>query len=390
MFGVAGADDLTDVSQKITEIAEESLRAGNLLVAVIALVTQASIEMYQGRLHSAAQTCREGLRLSQHTGGNELPSMAIIYCVLAEIRREWNDLDGAENDINHAKEIGLYPHYSEFLNDGLVSLALIQAERGRGDEALATCEEIRHEVKTQRLASMDMRQMEVVRVQILLMHGHVSEAVRWATEHEQRRKEHDPLNEMLVLRVDEDLALARVALAQGHTDQVIAILEDLCAHAERSGRLHNVVEGKMLLARARWAAGEIDAAMRDLDASLAIAAPEGFMRIYLDGGEQMADLLAGYVASRVPSPERTHALKLLAAFGRAVDPPAHSVSITLSPRELEVLRLLATGHSNEAIASELVVALSTVKWHVAQIYRKLGVRGRVQAIARARDLCLIA
>lgn len=195
---------------------------------------------------------------------------------------------------------------------------------------------------------------------------------------------------MMVLGVDEDLALARVALALGHAGEVIIPLEDLCAHAGQAGRFHNVLEGRMLLARAHWMAGEIDAALRDLDASLALAAPEGFMRIYLDEGEPMADLLAGYVANRAPSPERTYALKLLAAFGRAVEPPAHMATPSLSPRELEVLRLLATGRSNEAIASELVVALSTVKWHVAQIYRKLGVRGRVQAVARARDLRLIA
>ncbi len=108
----------------------------------------------------------------------------------------------------------------------------------------------------------------------------------------------------------------------------------------------------------------------------------------------MADLLAGYVASRRPSRERTHALQLLVAFGRAVPPSALPVAETLaaalSARELDVLRLLASGRSNEAIASELVVALSTVKWHVAHIYRKLGVSGRVQAVTRARELRLIA
>jgi LuxR family transcriptional regulator, maltose regulon positive regulatory protein len=388
MFGVVGEDDLSEVGQKITEIAEESIHTWNILVMVMAFVTRAAIETYQGRLHTAAQTCHEALRLARQTQGNELPIMAIIYCVLAEVRREWNDLDGAESDINHAKEIGLYPNYSEFINDGLVSLALIQAERGHGDEALATCEEIRHAIRTQRMASIDLLQMEVVRVQILLMHGRVAEAIRWAAERKQRRKERDPMMEMLVLRVDEDLALARVALAQGNFGDVIATLEDLCARAGRAGRFHNVLDARMLLARARWMAGDLDAALRDLDASLALAAPEGFKRIYLDEGEPMADLLAGYVANRGPSPERAHALKLLAAFGRAVDPPMHTPAITLSPRELEVLRLLATGRSNEAIASELVVALSTVKWHVAQIYRKLGVRGRVQAIARARDLQL--
>lgn len=146
----------------------------------------------------------------------------------------------------------------------------------------------------------------------------------------------------------------------------------------------------MLLARARWMLGEHDAALRDLDASLVLGAMENFMRIYLDEGEPMADLLAAYVAVRPASRERTHAVKLLAAFGRVVELPTAAQPITLSQRELEVLRLLVTGRSNDAIATELVVARSTVKWHVAQIYRKLGVTGRVQAAARARELRLIA
>lgn len=114
------------------------------------------------------------------------------------------------------------------------------------------------------------------------------------------------------------------------------------------------------------------------------------MRVFLDEGETMAEALAGYVASRSESPRRAHAFALLAAFGRVVELPALSLPETLSPRELAVLRLLAAGHSNEAIASNLVVALSTVKWHVAHIYRKLGVNGRVQAVARARERHLVA
>src|SRR5262249_13911453 len=123
-------------------------------------------------------------------------------------------------------------------------------------------------------------------------------------------------------------------------------------------------------------------------AALALAAPEGIMRVFLDEGEPIADLLAAYVAGH-PS-AREHALKLLAAFGRVVEPPMLPLSMSLSPRELGVLRLLAAGRSNEAIAGELVVALSTVKWHVANIYRKLGVSGRVQAVARARELRFLA
>lgn len=145
----------------------------------------------------------------------------------------------------------------------------------------------------------------------------------------------------------------------------------------------------MLLARAHWMLAETDAALRNLGASLALAAPEGFVRVFLDEGASLADLLIHFVGSHPASRERTHALALLSACGRLVEPIALPLGETLSPRELEVLRLLAAGCSNEAIARELVIARSTVKWHVAQIYRKLDVTRRVQAATRARELHLL-
>ncbi len=132
-----------------------------------------------------------------------------------------------------------------------------------------------------------------------------------------------------------------------------------------------------------------------LHGALTIGTPEGFVRVFLDEGEVMADLLAHYLAdqpvSSASAREREHARRLLARFGRAIDAPTPVRPLdVLSPREADVLRLLAMGRSNEEIAGNLVLALSTVKWHVAHIYRKLGVNGRMQAVARARELRLIA
>jgi LuxR family maltose regulon positive regulatory protein len=388
--GALGEEDLFVAEQTMAEIAEESLRAGNLLVAFLALATKADIEMYQGHLHRAAHTGRAVLRLMPQVGGQEHLITAMAYCLLGEIRREWNDLDGAESDLRHALAIGMHPSNIEFPVEGLISLAMVQAACGRNDEALAAFEELRDQIRVYPLAPWDLTQLEVMRVRVLIAQGHLAEASRWAEACQRTRQEHRPISALVLIRELEDLALARVALAQGYAGDAVAPLEDLCTRATRAGRWRNVLEAKMLLARARWMSGEIEVALRDLEASLALAAPEGFMRVFLDEGESLADLLTSYVASRPPSRERAHALKLLAAFGRFIEPAALPLAETLSPRELEVLHLLATGRSNEAIASDLVVERSTVKWHVAHIYRKLGVTGRMQAVARARELHLIA
>ncbi len=387
--GVIGYADITEVGRKIAEIGDESLRIGNIMVAYMALITLAGLEVYQGRLHRAVQTCQETLRIVPTVGGEESPMVAMTYCLLGDIRREWNDLDGAEAAIQHALEIGSYPSNAEFLNDGLITLALILAERGQGDEALAAFEEHRYVIRTQQLAQLDIPQMEIIRLRVLLMHGHITEAIHWAEECRASRVGRAPQFDMPMLRWEEDLALSRVALARGDGAAEIAPLEDLCAQARAANRIRDVLEARILLARAHDMAGNQDAAMRNLALALDLAAPEGFMRLFLDEGPHVAVLLASYVATQPPSAARTHALKLIVAFGGTIEAPPGAQQALLSGREVDVLRQLALGRSNKAIAAELVLTVSTVKWHIARIYRKLGVASRVQAITRAREQQLI-
>jgi LuxR family maltose regulon positive regulatory protein len=313
-----------------------------------------------------------------------------VYCQLGEIQRERNDLEGAEKTLHHALSIADDLSSGEFINDGMMSLAQVQAARGEYEAALATLDELRHVIRTQQLASWDVSQVEIVRVRILIAQGNIAEAAGWAQSCLRARQSQDrPLLPPMLYEL-EDLALARVALAREQPEDITAPLEGLCAAATTGGRLRSVMEAKMLLTRARWMTGDPQSMRADLTEALALAAPEGFTRLFLDEGEQMADLLQDYVASTRPSRERSYAATLLAAFGRAATLELNMPGGPLSPRELDVLRLLAAGHSNEVIAGELVVAISTVKWHVAHIYRKLGVTGRVQLVTRARELGLIA
>jgi LuxR family maltose regulon positive regulatory protein len=119
--------------------------------------------------------------------------------------------------------------------------------------------------------------------------------------------------------------------------------------------------------------------------ALGLAEPAGFVRVFLDEGAPMVELLRQAVAQKLHT---SFALDLLEALGEVAVAPQPLVE-PLSERELDVLRRVAAGYSNQEIAQELVVALSTVKKHISNIYGKLAVANRTQAVAKARELGLL-
>jgi LuxR family maltose regulon positive regulatory protein len=146
------------------------------------------------------------------------------------------------------------------------------------------------------------------------------------------------------------------------------------------------IDALTLLAVCRQTRGDSVNAMIALGQALAVAEPENRVHAFLDLGVPMAKLLARFCEDH---PDHGFARKLLAAFPTQ-DNPRTAVELALSDRELEVLRLIAAGKSNEEIARTLTLALSTVKWYVNVLYSKLQVKTRSQAIARTHELKLLA
>jgi LuxR family maltose regulon positive regulatory protein len=153
----------------------------------------------------------------------------------------------------------------------------------------------------------------------------------------------------------------------------------------------------------------LEAAFARLAVSLEIAAPEGLTRIYLEYGQPMAALLRAYLQNQSATPVITNFIQnLLLSFDEPYQPatsqpeptsplPAQSLRLganreliePLSMRERQVLKLLATSLSSIEIGRELVVATSTVRTHIKNIYAKLEVQRRAEAISRAKELGLL-
>jgi LuxR family maltose regulon positive regulatory protein len=202
----------------------------------------------------------------------------------------------------------------------------------------------------------------------------------------------------------EYVTLARVLMALGEHDEAWNLLERLLRWEESRERGGRVVEILTLRALNLSARGRRSEAVDVLRTALALAEPEGYVRTFTDEGPPMVALLEQVRKARRPSQRDAgsgasaeYVAGLLAALG-AEDPsragslppgaPGHLAEI-VSEREIEVLRLLASGTANREIAEKLFLSLDTVKTHLKHIYSKLGVHSRTQAVAQARELGLI-
>ena len=186
------------------------------------------------------------------------------------------------------------------------------------------------------------------------------------------------------LRELEHIPLVRLLIAQGKLDGALQMSKRLLDATQSAGRVSRLIKVLVLQALAFQVAGDTGRTLLALGRALSLAEPEGYVRTFVDEGAPMAALLrqalsqgiAPHYASRLLA-----ALKVPAVTQPLVEP--------LTPRELEVLRLIAAGLRNQEIADQLVISMPTVKRHISNVYTKLDVHSRTQALARARELDLV-
>jgi LuxR family maltose regulon positive regulatory protein len=249
----------------------------------------------------------------------------------------------------------------------LARLKLAQGDVNRAAAILTEADQfVRQHGYTHRLA-----EVAAARVVTLLHQGNLATAAR------------------LVEAYDLPLSRARVHLAQGDPAAALAVLDPWRREVEAKAWPDEHLKVLVLEAVAHRAHGETDEALHLLGEALTLAKHGGFIRTFVDEGAPMAQLLSE-ASGRGMMPGYTE--KLLAAFEDEdiTDlSPEQSFVEPLSSRELEVLALIAQGLSNREIGERLFIALSTVKGHNQNIYGKLQVSRRTEAVARARELGLL-
>jgi LuxR family maltose regulon positive regulatory protein len=178
-------------------------------------------------------------------------------------------------------------------------------------------------------------------------------------------------------------------------DEVIPLLQQRCAHEHRIEHNWQYIQNLILLALAYQADGDETGAQGTFRQVLTLSQPSGFVRTIVDEGSAVAGLLHHWVDDEEFG---VYASQLLSTFGDGYAVPVHVPEPTIAAqplveplrqRELEVLGYISAGYSNQEIADEMVLAVSTVKWHLKNIYGKLQVNRRTQAVARAKELELL-
>jgi LuxR family transcriptional regulator, maltose regulon positive regulatory protein len=351
------------------------------------------IRRAQGRLDTAALTCEQALG-SLVTSGRPTPAAGPSYAGLAEIAYQRDELDVA---LRHATQgIALCRQfvYTPPLAGGLATLAMIR--QASGDPAGAREAIIEADQAAPGPAGL-LNPVPATRARLLLAQGDLPAAARFVQDNDL-----GPDDEPDYARESGHLVLARILLAQDRPGQALALLGRLHGAAEAQDRGDGRIESGALLALALAATGDETGAVTALAEALLLACPQGYVRVFADEGPPMAALLgrlvaaqrAGQAAAGVPLGYLARLRRAFSVGQPAADSGRDTAAVPgivdpLTSRELEVLRMLAAGRSNQAIAGELVVTLDTVKKHVGHVLGKLGASNRTEAVARARELSLI-
>jgi len=412
-----------DTARRMTADGTENVRlAGYISSAIGGSIVLADIQIAQGRLHEAMTTYERALQWAKEPGA---PALAVqgaadMYVGMSALHREHNDLKTATQHLLTSQALGELAGLPQNPYRWCAAMARIREAQGDLDSALDLLD--RAERLYDSALSPNVRPIATRKIRVWVAQGRLGEALGWAREQGLSVE-----NELSYLHEFDHITLARVLLARYQSDRadssisgVMGLLERLQKAAEEGGRVGSVIEILVLQAIAYHAQGDLPAALLPLQHALALAEPEGYVRMFVDEGPGMMQLLREASTHEIMPRQGlpTYTDKLLAAFEPeqpsssaeshlptppVVLPEGHRrsprpagergdgepLTEPLSQRELEVLRMFKTELSGPEIARELVIALSTVRTHTKSIYNKLNVNNRRAAVKRAVELNLI-
>jgi len=362
--------------RSFTEAIALSQASGDMFTTILATIGLGNVQEVDNQLYLATETYGRVLQLA---GDQPLQIIYDAHLGLARIYYEWNELSAAEQ--YGRQSLHLARQYDRVIDRFIVCevfLARLKLAQGDVDSAAALLAQADQSARQQNFVHR-IPEVTAAQVLTLLRQGKLAAAAHLAQTY------------------DLPISQARVHLAQGDPSTALAVLEPVRQQVEAKDWQDERLKVMVVQAVALHAHGEKDQAVQLLFDALALAEPGGFIRLFVDEGMPMAQLLSDAAAHGI-MPD--YIGKLLAVFeaeeqkrqDTSYRPPASPTQTLIEPlsqRELEVLQLIAQGLSNREISQQLFLALDTVKGHNQKIFGKLQVQRRTEAVARARELGLL-
>ncbi len=389
------AGDLQAAGQAFEEAAVFARQVCNSHVLLLALAHLANAQAVNGNLRAACQVYKDALAevgAPGRPGGANTPFAALAHAGLGSLYYEWNDLPAAEASYQAALNLARPWQNWESLIPAILGLSHVQHARGDALLALSTLDELVTSPGAWQPAPGLGLPVEVYRAVLEVETGNRPAAAAWLNASGlPGETQPDLANEMALL----DLARLLMLLERPIPAQNLA--EKVLRSADKNGRQGAAIHARVLLAKSEAARGDLDRAASLMEEAVRLAQAEGYLRVFLDQGETIQRLLGALRSRLGPGDELAAYLRriMMAAFEPATESakagqlPGRDQVDALSEREKEILRLVAQGLTNQAIADRLVISLTTVKTHVGNIFLKLGVKNRTQAIACAESLGLL-
>jgi LuxR family maltose regulon positive regulatory protein len=335
----------------------------------------------QGKLRQSAQVLREALDYAEAHGQARISYAGMLHIGLADTLYEWNSLDEMESEVETGMALCRQGGKSVLVAFALATQAKLRHARGDLPGALESLAERDRDYPSFRLSSNTLRQRWQA------AQGNLTGLSEWVSQVDLNVEEQIGYGRMFQL-----IQAARLLYALDRCEEALQVADKIVGHAQKEGLLDTVIH-MLVLQAASWTKRKNDAcALECLERALALAEPEGYIQVFIERGQPLqrllrlfqerhgasefvSRLLAAFEPHRKPGPEPSSANQAL------VEP--------LSLRELDVLKLLAQGCADKQIAETLVIARETVHKHLKNIYGKLDVHSRTEAIARARELSLL-